>query len=422
MAATYENMACTQCGCVCDDLRLTVDAGRIVRAEGSCSLSEPWFLQQTPQPRPIAELCGLPAALDTALDRAAAILRSARAPLLYGLARSSTEGQRAAASLADRLGATIDTNASHCHAHSVMALQDAGEQTCSLGEVRNRADLVIYWGSNPLGSHPRHMERYAVDPVGEFLPGGRADRFVVVVDVEETDSARRADQFLRVEPGGDFDMLWTLRALVRGLDIPAAPELVDLVKRMKACRFGITFFGLGLSLSRGGHRSVEALLRLVRDLNDHTRFYARRMRVQGDVSGADLVLAWQTGYPFSVNLGRGYPRYNPDEFSAAGLLERNEVDACVLVGSEGVLKFSQSARDRLASIPTIVLDYPMYPSTILPTVRFTTAVYGLHVPGTAYRMDEVPVPLRACLPPCYPSDDAILTELERRSRSSSGSA
>ena len=33
-----------------------------------------------------------------------------------------------------------------------------------------------------------------------------------------------------------------------------------------------------------------------------------------------------------------------------------------------------------------------------PTVRFTTAVYGVHRPGVVYRMDEIPIPLRAVLP------------------------
>jgi len=49
-----------------------------------------------------------------------------------------------------------------------------------------------------------------------------------------------------------------------------------------------------------GNRNVEALLRLVTDLNEYTRFYARRMRVGGDGSGADSVLCWPTGFPFSV--------------------------------------------------------------------------------------------------------------------------
>ena len=108
---------------------------------------------------------------------------------------------------------------------------------------------------------------------------------------------------------------------------------------MKACRFGIVFFGLGLSMSGVGHRNVEALLHLVTDLNRYTWFQARRMRVFGDVTGADSVLAWQTGYPFSVSLARDYPRYNPGEFSAHDLLSKQEVDACLLVGSEGLCAF-----------------------------------------------------------------------------------
>ena len=126
--------------------------------------------------------------------------------------------------------------------------------------------------------------------------------------------------------------------------------LADLAQRMKTCRSGVAFFGLGLSRRGLGHHNVEALLRLVTDLNRYTRFYARRMRLYGDVTGADSVLCWQTGYPFSVNLGRGYPRFNPGEFSVEGVLERQEVDACVIVGSETLEQLSSastgpSARD-----------------------------------------------------------------------------
>jgi formylmethanofuran dehydrogenase subunit B len=113
-----------------------------------------------------------------------------------------------------------------------------------------------------------------------------------------------------------------------------------------------------------------------------------------------------------VNFARGYPRYNPGEFSAQDMLERGEVDACLLVGSEGVARFSDKAKSTLRQIPTIVLDYPSVDSLISPSVRFTTAVYGVHLPGTAYRMDGVPIPLRPFLPAEYPSDHDILRWLE----------
>jgi len=410
-----ENVACTVCGCVCDDLRITLEGGRIARAEGACRLAEPWFLGQDTLQPPVAQIAGQAASLEAALVRATDILRTASSPLIYGLSRSSTEGQRAAIALAEQIGATIDTTASRCHAPSVMALQEVGESTCTLGEIKNRADLVIFWGSNPVESHPRHFERYSVLPRGRFIPGGRADRTLVVADVKPTASTEAADLFLPVKPGCDFEALVTLRSLIRGGPVEATastgaplPLLKDLAHRMKSCRYGIVFFGLGLSMTGLGHHNVEALLLLVRDLNDYTRFFARRMRVQGDVTGADTVLTWQTGYPFSVSLSRGYPRYNPGEFSANNMLERGEVDACLLVGSEGVARFSEAAVDHLRRVPTIALDHPTIESVIPPTVRFTTAVYGVHRPGTAYRMDGIPIPLRAFLPTDYPSDGDVL--------------
>jgi formylmethanofuran dehydrogenase subunit B len=36
-----DNVACTLCGCVCDDLRITVEGERVVSAEGACHLAEP---------------------------------------------------------------------------------------------------------------------------------------------------------------------------------------------------------------------------------------------------------------------------------------------------------------------------------------------------------------------------------------------
>jgi formylmethanofuran dehydrogenase subunit B len=419
-ARIFEDVACTVCGCVCDDLRVIVEGGRIRGVSGACHLSERWFLEQDSRQPPSAEIDRRAVEFAEAVARAAEILREARYPLIYGLSRSSTPGQRAAVRLADRLGANIDTTASLCHAPSIMAIQEVGESTCSLGEIKNRADLVVFWGVDPVESHPRHLERYSGDATGLFAPAGRADRTVVVIDHAATKTSELADWFLELSPQRDFEAIWTLRCLVRGL--PIDPQLADglpldalaeLAARMKACRCGVFFFGLGLARTGRhhddvGHRNVEALLRLVADLNAYTRFHARRMRIPGDVTGADSVLCWQTGFPFSVNLSRGYPRYNPGEYSADELLARGEADACLLVGSEGVPQMSPEAVEHLARIPTIALDHPTIESAIVPTVRFTTAVYGVHLPGTAYRMDEVPIPLRVVLPAKYPSDADVL--------------
>lgn len=418
LESTFSDVACTVCGCVCDDLQVQVAGGRIAQLRGACRLAEPWFLGLNDSRPPAAAVEGRAAAIDQAINRAAEILRESRNPLIFGLSRSSTDGQRAAVALGEHLRGNVDTTASVCHGPSIMAIQQVGESTCSLGEVRNRADLVIFWGANPVESHPRHLERYSSDATGWLLPRGRSDRTVVVIDTKPTATSALADHFIQIEPGGDFELIWQLRRAIRANgSTPVVegakqnPSIDRLQRLMTSCQYGVVFFGLGLAQRGLGHLNVEALLKLVAELNDHTRFCARRLRIPGDVTGADSVLCWQTGYPFAVNFSKGYPRYNPGEFTANHLLERGEVDACLFVGSESTKLLSTAAQKRLTQIPTITLDYPNMPPPFEPTVQFTTAVYGVHQQGTAYRMDEVPIPLPKMLDTDYPTDDSVLSKI-----------
>ncbi len=420
-----ENATCTFCGCVCDDMELTVEDNHITKAKNACVLGKAWFLNHHVEDRPMALIEGKPASLDDAVERSAQILFAARYPIVYGLSDTTCEAQRQAVAIADRIGGCVDTTTSVCHGPSGMAFQGVGEVTCSLGEVKNRADLVLFWGSNPAESHPRHWGRYSTMPKGQFVPNGRKDRTVVLVDVRRSKSAPAADSFLQVKPRKDFEALWALRALVKGVELDQSIEqetgiplarLQDLAQRMKSCRFGIIFFGMGLSMTRGKHLNVEAALSLARDLNQYTRFYAKPMRGHGNVTGADNVVSWQTGYSFGVNLGRGYPRFNPGEFTTSDTLARGEADAALIVASDPMGNFSQPAREHLARIPYIALDPKETATTKHATVAFTTATYGINVPGTVYRMDDIPIPLRPAFDSPYPSDETILRRIEKRIR------
>jgi formylmethanofuran dehydrogenase subunit B len=185
---------------------------------------------------------------------------------------------------------------------------------------------------------------------------------------------------------------------------------------MKTRKFGVFLFGMGLSMTRGKHLNVEAALALARDLNAHTKFYIKPMRGHGNVTGADNVVSWQTGYPFGVNLGRGYPRFNPGEFTTADTLARGEADAALIVASDPMANFSQPAREHLAKIPYVALDPKETPTVRHAAVAFTTATYGINTGGTVYRMDDVPIPLRPAFESPYPSDEEVLKRIEKRVR------
>ena len=419
-----KDATCTFCGCVCDDIDLHVKGDSIVKAQRACVLGTAWFMNHEVEEGASCLIEGKPAPVEQGIERAAEILSNSKYPLIYGLSDTTSESQRVAVSIGDWIGANIDTTTSVCHGPSGMAFQGVGEVTCSLGEVRNRGDLIMFWGSNPAESHPRHFTKYSLMPKGMFLPNGRKDRTCVVVDVRKTKSAKAADIFIPIKPRKDFEGLWTLRALCNGLELD--PEVVkdetgvelsvwqDLMDRMKASHFGVIFFGMGLTMTRGKHANSEALLALTRDMNQHTRFVCKPNRGHGNVTGADNVVAWRTGYPFGVNMGRGFPRFNPGEYTASDVLARGEADAAMIIASDPMANFSQPAREHLASIPYVAMDPKETPTTRNAAVAFTVATYGINVPGTVYRMDDVPIPLRPAFESPHPSDFEILSGIEKR--------
>lgn len=259
-------------------------------------------------------------------------------------------------------------------------------------------------------------------PKSKFLPKGRKDRTMVLVDIRETRSVRSSDIFLQVRPGKDFELITILRAMVKGEHICDSEiastgldreTLDDLIGRMKSAKFGVMFFGMGLSMTRGKHMNSAALLSLAAELNAYTKFVAMPMRGHGNVTGADVIMRWQTGYPFGISFNRGYPRYNPGEFSTIDVLVRGDTDCAFIIGADPGATMPKPAIDHLAKVPTIVLDPHVTHTSKLSRVHITTSPAGIATNGTGYRMDEIPLPLKQAIDSPYPSDEEVVKRIHK---------
>ena len=459
------SVVCPFCGCLCDDIEITVEDGKITKNKNGCFLSQAKFLNFNNEHRikkPLVKKNGklTEVSFEEAIQKSAEILANANYPLLYGWSSTSCEAQRIGTELAEEVGGVFDNTSSVCHGPTVLGMQEAGFPSSTLGVVRHRADLIIYWGCDPLSSHPRHMQRYTMFSQGRFegskrevsnyqnilennqekdvgiskeqveivspIPScppqiaSKTARKLLVVDVRKTLTATLADFFLQIEPNKDFEVIQALRMLVKdqeidvgevaGVPVKYLSEVADVLVN---CNFGVIFFGMGLAQSDGKSRNIEAAIGLVRDLNFRTKFSMMPMKGHFNVTGADIVSAWQTGYPFAVDFSLGYPRYNPGETTSTEILMRNESDAFLAVASDPVIGFPKAAVEHLVRNPIIVIDPHLNATSLMADVVFPSSIVGIEKEGTAYRMDSVPLPLKRVVPPPYGilDDEKILSKI-----------
>jgi formylmethanofuran dehydrogenase subunit B len=389
------SVTCLGCGCGCDDLIVEIAGDRIASVFPPCPVGRAWFGDGgVPW---AARRSGLDSTLEAALSDAADVLAPASGRVLLVLAPDvSAQVQRAALALADLLQATVETATSDPAA--VLAAQRRGRTAATLGEVRNRADAVLFWAVDPGPRYPRYWSRYAPDPAGTHVPAGRAGRTVIAVTVGQDRGPAGADLELALSPDQEIPALSVMRAVALGNQLGELPSplqrAAEIAGQLVQARYTAIVHEAepGAEPARDPYRA-EGLLGLAQALNGPSRAALSTLRAGGNRSGAEAALTWLTGYPMAVTYRSGAPEYRPASRGVAAAA--GGAAAILVVGAVAAL--SEVFWDAAGRTPVVVIG-PRASETLSPVrVAVDTGVAGIHEGGTAYRMDDVPLRLRAPL-------------------------
>ncbi len=418
-----ETAVCPFCACLCDDVVISVDVerNRIKEIRNACTFGVKKFLSvvKTEQRLKQPVVGGEETDYDAAIEKAVDILRGANKPLIYGLSNSGYNAQRVALEIAKRKKGVYDITESLCHNLLYLQLLKKGPfYSALLDEIRDNAQIVIYWGANPIVSHPRHLSKYSVYPVGRYAMKGVMDRELITIDVVDSELKKISRWFLRVNPGEDAEIADIMRRLVKGeslrelvtgeMDIDTLRKMAN---RLKKAFYGVIFVGLGVLSSENGSKSIEAIFALVDALNkEGVKFVLFPMKGHFNVLGAVNLLLRETGFPFGVDFSRD-SIFEPGKTTVLDVIAREEVDAALIVGADPFSSFPMAITRKLRDLPLILIDPFETPTTQFTSVAIPTAITGVETEEIAYRMDGLPLKLEKIVDCEYPSDGDILERI-----------
>jgi formylmethanofuran dehydrogenase subunit B len=407
-------LCCPFCGLGCDDLSLGYDAAAPVVDARGCGIAAARFadLLSTPGAGHRARLRGEPAPPEQALEEAARLLKSARLPLFAGL-RGDLTDLRGVLQLAALCGGMLEHADGAALASTSRVLEETGWLVTSLGEARNRADLVVIVGDGVPGLFPRLGER--VLRASERLHGAGPPRLIVLGEDRAAADALGAEQ-IAVARADLRDFIGVLRALLDGRVMrgdafsaaaPPAEDLAeDLAEALAAARYPVLCFSAAALGGEDADLVIRALGQLVRALSAHGRAALLPLGGSDGAVTAGQVCGWQTGFGAQLSFATGLPVYRPGAGCAEDLLQRDGVDLLVWLDTLG------GAPPPRAEVPTIALGHPAMRFEREPDIFIPLAAPGVHRHGAVHRGDgHALLPLRALVDSDLPPAERVLGAL-----------
>lgn len=422
-AHAFNTVTCPGCGLLCDDLRIERDAeSKLKVVDKGCAKSITFF--ERPQEIASPRIAGQPVDLQSAVKKAAEILRNANQPLIAGLG-TEAQGMRAIMGVADRAGATLDHMNSNGSIRNTLVVQNSGWHVCTLTEVRNRVDLLLIVGTDIVSLFPRFFERNVWNAESMFGQE-TASREVVYLggcNIDTTPGISPKGVQPTVLPC-DLERLpevtAALRALVAGKKLLAqevagiaVSALGKLAQRLHAAKYSVVAWSAAVLNFPHAELTVQNITELVINLNNTTRSSGLPLGgSEGDIS-ANQVSTWISGYPVRNSFMRAYPEYDPHHFSAARQITTGEADALVWVSTFNPEQLPPSIKAAVVKIPSVIIGHANMKLAVEPDVFIPVGTPGIDHKGTMFRSDNVvSLPLSKLRESTLPSLAEVFTAIQ----------
>ncbi len=379
------------CGTLPDDLKVEVSNNELKVINTSCPITTAGFERKLPK-NSNPQINGKNVDIDQAIAKAASLIKKSSCTLFGGLG-TDVSGNRNILRTADKVGGVVDHMLGDGILRNVLAMSDRGWVMTTLTEIKNRADLIVFVGTDAT-EHSRFHERVIWNKDAMFVKP--SEREIVYL-------GKKLNTKPGISPSGrkpftipcDIDQLPsvinTLHALIEGHSLQAKKSggatianLQKLADKIDAANYPVFVWSPPKLGFDNAELAVGAISDIVRKLTATKRAAGFSLGGGEGAATAIAVSTWQTGYPLRVSFAKGHPEYNPTRFSISEMLSSGQADTLVWIST-----ISSNKLPPETDIPTIVIGEPGMKLKTTPDVFIPAGTPGIDHKGLMVRVDAV---------------------------------
>lgn len=388
---------CPVCSCLCDDIEVVKSASNIESLSNACRRGTAYFLNFNVD-RLEPSIDGKKVEVGESISSAIALLKKSRKILIYGVANVDDEAQKAAFEIADKIPSILGD--SSVFSLLVKKILEGRIKTNTLDYVRDRVDTIIYWGSDPSNSHPRHLSRYTYYPRGKYRQRGwEEDRYLIGIDIRDTSTSKMFKKFLKIKLGEDLELIKALMASLSD-KLPVTPldkkTILELASLLKKAKYGAIFAGFGLAQAL--NNNFELFEQLLNKLNESGEFTVIPMLEAPNAFGFEKLM-YEKKIDSTLEL-------------LHGAILNSEIDLALIIKSDPVSELPYPLQKNLLKIPLIVIDSRRTLTSIKAKVTIPSATTSIEASCSLHRMDGVVVKGEKLFDSKAMSDAEVLRKLK----------
>ncbi|MHA1794011.1 MAG: molybdopterin-dependent oxidoreductase [Promethearchaeota archaeon] len=426
-------ITCTGCGLVCDDISSEVQLNRVYKIYNACLRGNKKYhfshdknrltKARIQDDKGDGNVQHNEVSIDDALIKAAEMLKNASNPLIVGCAHVSNQAQELIIKLSNTINADIGIPDFKVFNKIKKISNEIGQEFFTLGECINNADMLVFWGANPIDSAPKLVVK-SVFSRGLYRQSGKEVKKFIVIDDYPSPTMERADIKLLTDDENPEIILKSLIAKLFSNEIVdeefisfvgysvdelkdfKVPEkyddqINDFVEIIKYLEYGVLFLGESLmndNFLTNNTAFMEKLYKFTKALNKKARLAMLPLFNKFNYLGFYKALQI-----LDINI-------NVKDFNDV-VNDLDKHDVIIAIGYDFVSKLNDASMAKLKNSKIIVLDYKENFTTDIASITIPVAITGIETGGIVTRTDGIIVKLNPVIdkPSGIKTDEEILS-------------
>ncbi len=268
-------------------------------------------------------------------------------------------------------------------------VQRSGYMSTTLGEVKNRSDVIMIFGNQIIDQHPRIIEKFLL-PKNSFAQNVKKRKIYLIGNYSKSILNNLKHDKRIIHINFNIELISLLINSLNDKTYSSSLKIKknifeELLSNIEKSKYSVFMWtGSDFKKSDNYQTILQSISNYVLHLNKQSR--AACLPIAGSLGDttSNQVATWLTGYPARIKCSNNFFNHDRFSYNVSRLISESETDLVIYVNN-----FYREKIEINPKIKNIILGHPQSTFSTTPDIFIPVGIPGLDYQDIMFRTDNV---------------------------------